>query len=126
MEKAVELAASSVNARFNLAVSYAASPERGPAKAIDQLRKVIELAPTFHRAHLALGKALLQAGQVQEAVAAFQEAVRLEPKSGEANYQLGLALARAGRKDEAAPALALGRELVAAEEREQNASLDIA
>ena len=125
LEKAVELAPDSVNARFNLGVAYSASPDRGPAKAIEQLRKVIELAPTFDCAHLALGKALLQAGQVPDAVAAFKEAVRLDPKSGEANYQLGLALARAGRKEEAAPALALGRELVAAEEREQNASLDL-
>ena len=35
----------------------------GPAKEIEQLRKVIELAPTFARAHLALGKALLRDGQ---------------------------------------------------------------
>ena len=98
----------------------------GAAKEIEQLRKVIELAPTFARAHLALGKALLRDGKVPDAVAALQEAARLEPASGEAHYQLGLALARAGRKEEAAAALQKGRELVAADDRNQNAKLDIA
>ena len=125
LEKAVELAPGSVKAHFNLAVAYGASPPHGSVKEIEQLRKVIALAPAFHRAHLALGKALLQAGQIPEAVTALQEAARLDPQSGEANYQLGLALARAGRKDEAAAALKRGRELVAVEDRDQNANLDI-
>ena len=86
----------------------------------------IALAPTFARAHLALGKALLQEGNVPEAITALQEAVRLEPDRGEAHYQLGLALARAGRQAEATAALQKGRELVAADEREQTARLDVA
>ena len=52
--------------------------------------------------------------------------MKLEPESGEANYQLGLALVRAGRKEEAAAQLKKGRELVAADDRAQNALLDIA
>ena len=48
------------------------------------------------------------------------------PTSGEAHYQLGLALSRAGRRDEAAAELKKGRELVAADDRIQNANLDIA
>ena len=79
LEQAVALAPSSVKAMFNLAVAYGASPAHGPAKEIEQLRKVIGLAPTFARAHLALGKALLQDGKVPDAVAALQEAARLEP-----------------------------------------------
>ena len=63
LEKAVELAPGSVKAHFNLAVAYGASPKHGSAKELEQLRKVIELAPAFHRAHLALGKALLKTGQ---------------------------------------------------------------
>ena len=82
----------------------ARAPDLGPAKEIEQLRKVIALAPTFARAHLALGKALLQDGKVADAVTALEEAARLEPQSGERHYQLGLALARAGRADEAAAA----------------------
>jgi tetratricopeptide (TPR) repeat protein len=50
----------------------------------------------------------------------------MEPASGEAHYQLGLALARAGRTGEAAAELRKGRELVAADERNQNANRDLA
>ena len=56
----------------------------------------------------------------------LQEATRLSPESGEARYQLGLALARAGRKDEATSELQKGRELVAADDRDKTASLDLA
>ena len=90
------------------------------------MRKVVGLAPTFARAHLALGKALLQDGKVAEAVTELQETARLEPASGEAHYQLGLALARAGRSEEATAELRKGRELVAADDRNQNAALEIA
>ena len=129
LEEAVRLAPGSVKGLFNLAVAYGASPTHGPRKGIEQLEKVIDMAPDFPRAHLALGKALLQEGNATEAVAALQNAVRLEPEgpvSGEANYQLGLALVRAGRKEEGAAHLKKGRELVAAGDRAQNALLDIA
>ncbi len=126
LETAVALAPDSVKAHFNLALAYGASPSRGPAKEIEQLRKVIDLAPTFARAHLALGKALVRDGKLPDAIAELQEAARLEPTSGEAHYQLGLALSRAGRKEEAAAELQKGRELVAADDRSQNANLDIA
>ena len=126
LEEAVRLAPGSVKALFNLAVAYGASPAHGSAKEIAHLAKVIEMAPDFPRAHLALGKALLQDGKTAEAVAALQNAVRLEPQGGEANYQLGLALVRAGRKEEGAAQLKKGRELVAAGDRAQNAMLDVA
>lgn len=125
LEKAVRLAPSSVNAHFNLGVAYGAAPGHGVAKEVEQLRKVVELAPTFPRARVALGKALLRQAKVGDAITELQEATRLEPESGEAQYQLGLALARAGRKEDAAAALQKGRELVAAGDRKQNASLDI-
>ncbi len=126
LEEAVRLAPGSVKALFNLAVAYGASPGHGSGKEIAHLTKVIEMAPDFPRAHLALGKALLRDGKATEAVATLQNAVRLEPEGGEANYQLGLALVRAGRKEEGAAQLKKGRELVAAGDRAQNALLDIA
>ncbi len=125
LEKAVRLAPTSVKAHFNLGVAYGAAPGHGVAKEIEQLRKVIELAPTFPRARVALGKALLRQGKVGDATTELQEATRLDPQSGEAQYQLGLALARAGRKEDAAAALQKGRELVAAGDRKQNANFDI-
>jgi len=125
LEKAVSLAPELTKAQFNLAMAYAASPTHGPAKESEQLRKVIAAAPNFARAHLALGKALLQEAKVPEAVAELQEAAKLDPQSGESHYQLGLALNRSGRKEEGAAEVQKGRELSAADERNQNADLDI-
>ena len=125
LEKAVSLAPDSVKAQFNLAVAYGASAKQG-AKETEQLQRVIALAPTFARAHLALGKALLRDGKLEDAVKELQEATRLDPQSGESHYQLGLALARAGRKEEGAVAVQKGRELSAADDRNQNANLDVA
>ena len=126
LEKAVALQPASAKAHFNLAEAYGRSPNHGPAKQIEELRKVTSLSPTFAPGHLALGKALLQDGKVPEAVAELQEAVHLNPQSGEAHYQLGLALARSGKQQEAAAEAQKGRELSANEERDQNATLDIA
>jgi tetratricopeptide (TPR) repeat protein len=125
LELALKLAPNSVKAMYNLAIAYGASPDRGPGAEIEQLRKVISIEPSFARAHLALGKALLQDGKVPEAIDALQHAAELDPENGEAHYQLGLALARAGHKDEASAELQKGRELVAASDRAQNASLDL-
>src|SRR5262249_49911844 len=126
LEQAVALAPASVKAQFNLATAYGSSSRYGAAKEIEQLRKGIDLPPTFARPRFGLGKALLAGSQGTEAVAALQEAARLDPASGETHYQLGLALARAGRKDDAAAELQKGRELSAADDRTRNASLDIA
>ena len=126
LEKAVALAPASTKAQFNLATAYGSSPKYGAVKEIELLRKVIAVSPNFARAHLALGKALLQDGKVPEAITELQEAARLDPQSGEAHYQLGLALSRAGRKDEATAELKQGRELSSADDRSQNVNLDIA
>ena len=103
LEKAVALAPASVKAQFNLALAYSSSPAHGPAKEIEQLRKVLGAAPNFVPAHVALGKALLRDGKVPEAIEELQQTVKLDPQNGEAHYQLGLALARAGKKKKHSP-----------------------
>ncbi|MBV9180698.1 MAG: tetratricopeptide repeat protein, partial [Acidobacteria bacterium] len=114
-----------VTARYNLAEAYGSSPRGGSAKQIDQLRKLISMAPDFARAHLALGKALLHDGRSSEAVSELEEATHLDATSGEAHYQLGLALARTGKQPGATAELQKGRELSSAEEQNQNAALDM-
>jgi len=126
LEKAISLDPALVKAQFNLATAYGASPKYGPAKEIELLRKVLTMSPSFPRAHLALGKALLRDGKVTEAIVELQKATRLDPQNGEAHYQLGLALSRADRKDEAALEVKKGRDLSSADERNQNINLDIA
>jgi tetratricopeptide (TPR) repeat protein len=125
LEKAVSLDPTLIKAQFNLAEAYGNSPSYGAAKQIEQLRKIISIAPDFARAHLALGKAMLHDAKVSDAVAELRDATRLEPTSGEAHYQLGLALARSGQQEEASAEVKKGRELSSADERNQNAELDV-
>lgn len=125
LEKAVALDPASVEALFNLAEAYGNSPSHGTANQIETLRKVVSMAPTFARGHLALGKALLHDGKIDDAVTQLREATRLDPSSGEAHYQLGLALARAGKQAEATAEVQKGRQLSAADDRNQNAALDV-
>jgi tetratricopeptide (TPR) repeat protein len=125
LEKAVSLDPASVKAQFNLAEAYGNSPKYGTAKQVEQLRKIISITPDFARAHFALGKALLHDARVSDAILELRDATRLEPSSGEAHYQLGLALARSGQQQEGAAEVQTGRDLSAADERNQNAELDI-
>ena len=125
LEKAISVDPTLIKAQFNLAEAYGNSPSHGSEKQIEQLRKIISIAPDFARAHLALGKALLHDAKVSDAVAELRDATRLDPNSGEAHYQLGLALARSGQQQEGAAEVKRGRELSSADERNQNAELDI-
>jgi tetratricopeptide (TPR) repeat protein len=125
LEMAVSLDPTLLKAQYNLAEAYGLSPSHGSAKQIEQLQKIISIAPDFGRAHLALGKALLHDAKVSDAVTELREAIRLEPTSGEAHYQLGLALARSGQQQEGTDEVKKGRELSAADDRNQNAELDV-
>jgi tetratricopeptide (TPR) repeat protein len=125
LQKAISLDPTLTKAEFNLAEAYGNSPSQGTAKQIEQLRKILSVAPDFARAHLALGKALLHDGKVSDAVTELRDATRLDPTSGEAHYQLGLALARSGEQQEGAAEVKKGRELSSADERNQNAEIDI-
>jgi Flp pilus assembly protein TadD len=125
LETAVRLQPGSLSANFNLAVAYGLSAEHGALREIEQLKKVVELDPGFGRARVALGKALLRTGAAAEAIVHLQEAIKLNPGQGEAHYQLGLALTRERRVEEARAALEKGRQLIAASQRDQNATLDL-
>ena len=99
---------------------------RGPARQIEQLRKVIELEPSFARAHLALGKALLQDGKVGRG---GRGACRRRRGSSPTTARRTISSASRWRAPDARRGhaeLQKGRELVAASDRNQNASLDLA
>jgi len=107
-------------------MAYGADPNYGPAKEIEQLRKVIATEPNFAPARLALGKDLLRSGQLEQSIVELREAVRLDPQNAAAHYQFGLALARAHETADASAELQKSRELASVEDRKQNADLDIA
>ena len=57
--------------------------------------------PRYAEAYCSLGKALLQQGQLAEAVDNLETSVRLSPDKAYSHYQLARAYQRAGRKGEA-------------------------
>jgi Flp pilus assembly protein TadD len=68
--------------------------QRRPAEAVETLRDAG--APSAGRTALALGRALLDAGQFEDAAAAFREAVHIAPADARAHVGLAVALERAG------------------------------
>ena len=74
---------------------------RQPDKAIEQLRKTLELDPGYFWAHHVLGEVYAQRGQYREAVSQLQEGI--EPSHGNPHFlaMLGYGHARAGDRKEA-------------------------
>lgn len=70
-------------------------------QAIDTYRQVIDLQPEWVEAHINLGVALYQMGQIDEARAAFQAAVQIDPMNGISRYNLGCVLEEQGELEEA-------------------------
>ena len=126
LETAVKLDPRLLKAQYNLALAYETNPKYGPAKAVEQLQKLIATDPKYPRVEFALGRALLRERKTEEAVEHLRRAVDQEPDFGEARYQLGLALSRAGKTEEGAAEIRKSREVISAGEQQQNASLDLA
>jgi tetratricopeptide (TPR) repeat protein len=57
-------------------------------EAMDQFNIALRLNPGYANAHLNLGKALANAGRVEEAIKELSEAVRLDPNLTEAQEAL--------------------------------------
>jgi len=92
-------------------------------EAIEQLRKAIEMEPSFFRAHLFLARAYQQKGMYNEAFAAYQRAMQLETDGDEAIVMLGHLYAVSGNKAQAIRTLERLRDLY---ERKKVAAYDLA
>jgi Flp pilus assembly protein TadD len=71
----------------------------------------VALAPGLFAAHNALGRALVELGEVERGVTELEAAARLAPDSPEMHYSLVRAYTRAGRADDAARERAIFTEL---------------
>lgn len=91
-----------INSDLGMVLSFA----RDPA-AEEQLRRTLELDPSFAYARFELGSALQQQGRLDDAVAELRLASSMAPENPVMQAALGLALARAGRMEEAREILAL-------------------
>ncbi len=74
---------------------------RQPDDAVRQLKKAIDMDPSFVRAHFLLGRALVQKGQCDQAIVEFQKARSLVPGAVEMLGALAQGYAACGRKAEA-------------------------
>ena len=64
--------------------------------------RAVELSPTLFATHAALGRALVETGEVDRGIGELLQAVRLAPESAEVHFALARAYARAGREQDAA------------------------
>jgi eukaryotic-like serine/threonine-protein kinase len=80
-------------------------------EAIEQIRKTLEMDPTFARGHWFLGLAYEQEAMYREAIAEFQEAFDLSEGSPSMLGTLGHAYALSGNREKARQALAHLQEL---------------
>ena len=60
-------------------------------KGVEMERRAVAIDPDLADAHMWLGTALLNLGQVDEAIVSIDEAIRLEPENGQAYQALGRA-----------------------------------
>ncbi|MGM0575236.1 MAG: FlgO family outer membrane protein [Myxococcota bacterium] len=70
-----------------------------PARAAGHLREALAAEPSYLRARVELGRALLDDGRAEEAAAELRRAVALDPACAEAHAVLGAALGEAGDTD---------------------------
>jgi predicted Zn-dependent protease len=61
----------------------------------------VRLAPGLFAAHNALGRVLVEMGEIERGIAELEEATRLAPESPEMFFALARAYGRAGRKEDA-------------------------
>lgn len=100
----LELSPQHVAARLQIAFEYI---KRGQhAQGLPFAEEAARLAPELFATHNALGRILLETGDVERAVKALETGVRLAPDSPEMHFALARAYARAGRQQDAARARA--------------------
>lgn len=96
-----ELAVDADNAVDRTMLAWALLMEASPAEALPEAKKAAEEAPQLPMAQLALGRALLETGDVKQATAILESALALDPRNLEIHMALARAYSEAGREEEA-------------------------
>ena len=89
---------------------------------IEQFRQMVNADPQNELGHFSLGRACLEGGLNQEAIASLQKAIELNPKLGRAYELLAQAMLQAGMKTQAIDVLTRG--VSVADERGERLSRD--
>ncbi|MEZ5305936.1 MAG: carboxypeptidase regulatory-like domain-containing protein [Pyrinomonadaceae bacterium] len=74
------------------------SADKQDDKAMENLQKALEIAPTYYYALMSVGRLLVAKRDYQTAFTAFMEAASVNPKSSQAFYYAGVALEKLGEK----------------------------
>jgi predicted Zn-dependent protease len=100
LRRAVELGPEDVMTRLEIAFELLLHGDYAAAK--EHAAKAVEQAPSLFAARNALGRALVELGELDAGIRELEEAVRLAPESPETHFTLARAYARAGRAEDAA------------------------
>ena len=95
------------------------------ARAVDLLRRALEVGAETANVFQFLGLSLSELGQLDDALAALEEAVARAPSNADVHYSLAYLLQRAGRRDEAAAELRRVLELRPGDELASRALADL-
>lgn len=96
-----EAAADPDNSIDHAMLAWALLMENSPVEALPEAKKAADEAPALPMAQLALGRALLETGDVQSATTRLQDALKLDPQNLEIHIALARAYAETGREDDA-------------------------
>lgn len=88
-------------ARIHLVRGRTALEAKRYAEAVAEFRQAVAAAPENVTAHVNLGAALTQTGELDEAVQQFEATLRLDPQNATAHYNLAVLLANANKQREA-------------------------
>jgi tetratricopeptide (TPR) repeat protein len=114
-KKEIEVAPEAVLPRLEIA--FELMKEGRHADAQPWAEEAVRLGPGLFAAHNALGRILVETGELERGIAELETAVRLAPESPEMRVALAVALVRAGRKDDAEKQRDVYRRLQLARER---------
>jgi tetratricopeptide (TPR) repeat protein len=84
-----------------LQIAYEQIKRGNYAEALPMAEKAVEVAPKLFAARNALGRALLETGEIERATQELETGVKLAPDSPELRFALARAYQRAGRKEDA-------------------------
>jgi len=110
-ESQAELEIDPSNAGAEYVLGELARQDNNFPEAIEHFGRSAKLDSTFADAWLGLGRSLISAGKIAEALAPLETAVKLQPRNATAHYHLGVVYQRTGRKEDAAREFALRKEI---------------
>lgn len=109
----LQLNPSDETSKYHLAYSLL-ERKAGTEEALSLLREAIAIRYDYADARYQLGKALIEKGEIKEAMEQLETAVNIEPKKDYIHYQLSIAYRRATRLSDADRELKLYQELKSA------------